>query len=189
MHPTSQNQIHAAEQVDIFPDQNTTHQYQQCPCKMGQYMWNLVSWEMSWHQTLKHNWGGYFKTSIKRHTCELPYHKWSTHNHQHQWQQTSHRKYHHKWNVKTKKIHSNRHEILLGTQQNMTKPFSRILGRGKEKPGGLCHKTPHNMAPQNYETNIFETNNNRHRKFKIPANWNQKRVCCNYQYRGNPENK
>ena len=30
------------------------------------------------------------------------------------------------------------------------------MGRGKEKPGILCHKTPPNMVPKNYETKIFE---------------------------------
>ena len=41
----------------------------------------------------------------------------------------------------------NRHDILLGQRQNPKKPFTRILGRGKEKPGRLCHQTPPNMAP------------------------------------------
>ena len=40
------------------------------------------------------------------------------------------------------------------------------MGIGKEKYGGLCHKTPPNMAPRNYETKIFETNKKRHRKIK-----------------------
>ena len=39
-----------------------------------------------------------------------------------------------------KKIQSNRHEILLSQIQNMTKSFPQILGRGKEKPGGLRQK-------------------------------------------------
>ena len=30
------------------------------------------------------------------------------------------------------------------------------MGRRREKPGGLCHKTPPNMAPQNCVTKIFE---------------------------------
>ena len=47
----------------------------------------------------------------------------------------------------TKQILSNRHDILLGQRQNTTKPFPHILGRGKEKPSGLCHKTPPNMVP------------------------------------------
>ena len=46
-----------------------------------------------------------------------------------------------------KKISSNRHEILLGHTQSMKKSYPRILGRGKEKYGGLCHKTPLNMVP------------------------------------------
>ena len=86
-----------------------------------------------------------------------------------------------------KNIQSNRHEILLGTQQNTTKQFPRILRRRIKNPGRLCHKTPPDLAPQNYETNIFETNKKRYRKLKIQANWNQKRVCWNYQSWGNPE--
>ena len=46
-----------------------------------------------------------------------------------------------------KNILNNRHEILLGQGQNTGKSFPNILGRGKEKPGGLCHKPPPNMAP------------------------------------------
>ena len=29
---------------------------------------------------------------------------------------------------------------------------------GKEKPSGLCHKTPPNMAPYNNETKILKSN-------------------------------
>ena len=32
------------------------------------------------------------------------------------------------------------------------------MGRDKEKPGGLCHKSPPNMVPQNNETKIFKSN-------------------------------
>ena len=67
----------------------------------------------------------------------------------------------------------------------MTKLFPYILGRGKEKPGRLFHKTLPNMAPQNNETKIFKSNKNRHRKTKIPDNWYRKRVLWNYQSRGN----
>ena len=49
-------------------------------------------------------------------------------------------------------------EILLGQRQNMTKSFPHILGGGKEKYGGLCHKPPPNMAPQKYDTNICKIN-------------------------------
>ena len=45
------------------------------------------------------------------------------------------------------KILSDRHEILLGQSQNLKKSFPHILGRGKEKPGRLFHKTPPDMAP------------------------------------------
>ena len=31
--------------------------------------------------------------------------------------------------------------------QNPTKPFPRIMGREKEKPGRLCHKTPPDRVP------------------------------------------
>ena len=31
-----------------------------------------------------------------------------------------------------------------------------ILWEKEKKPGGLCHKTPPNMATQNYVSNIFE---------------------------------
>ena len=44
------------------------------------------------------------------------------------------------------KILSNICDILLGYKLNLTKPFPHILGRGKEKPGRLCHKTPPDMA-------------------------------------------
>ena len=50
-------------------------------------------------------------------------------------------------NGKEKQIYRNRHYILFGQIQNLTKPFTHILGRGKEKPGRLCHKTPPDMAP------------------------------------------
>ena len=73
-----------------------------------------------------------------------------------------------------KKININ--DILLGQRQNMTKLFLHIMGRGKEKPGILCHKTPPNMEPKNYETKIFEKHKKRHRKLKIPVNWDQKRA-------------
>ena len=42
-----------------------------------------------------------------------------------------------------KKIQSNRHEILLSQRHNTKKLFPHILGRGKEKSSGLCHKTPY----------------------------------------------
>ena len=58
-----------------------------------------------------------------------------------------------------KKIHSNKHEILLGTRYNTTKLFPHILERGEGKPGGICHKIPPNMAPQNCAAKIFETKN------------------------------
>ena len=58
---------------------------------------------------------------------------------------------------------------------------------GKEKPGGLCHKTPPNLAPQNNETNMFRSNKKRHGKFKRPANWNWRKVFWNYQSQGNSE--
>ena len=48
--------------------------------------------------------------------------------------------------AKQTNIQSNRHDILLVMQQNTTKLFPHILGRGKEKPGRLCHKTPPNMT-------------------------------------------
>ena len=56
-------------------------------------------------------------------------------------------KQHSKQNDKAKKISSNRHDILLGQRQNPAKSFPHILGRGKEKPGRICHKTPPDMAP------------------------------------------
>ena len=93
-----------------------------------------------------------------------------------------------RWNSKTKKIQSNRHEILLGQRHNTTKSFPHIKGGGKEKSGGLCHKTPLNLAPQNDETKIFKSNKKRHRKLKIAAKWDRKRVFWNYQSRGNPKN-
>ena len=46
-----------------------------------------------------------------------------------------------------KYIQSKRYEILSDQRQDTKKPFPRILGNGKEKPSGLCHKTPPNMAP------------------------------------------
>ena len=67
-----------------------------------------------------------------------------------------------------KKIQSNRHDILLGARQKTTKPFPHILGGRKEKYGGIFHQTPPNLDPQNYATNIFETNKKRHGKLKIP---------------------
>ena len=57
-----------------------------------------------------------------------------------------------------KNILSNRHEVLLGQRQNPTKPFPLILGRGREKLGILCHKTPPDMAPYNNETHICQSN-------------------------------
>ena len=63
-------------------------------------------------------------------------------------------KYNPEWNSTTKKIQSNKHDILLGKR---SKSFPHILGKSKEKPGELCHKTPPNMAPQIYATKIFET--------------------------------
>ena len=56
------------------------------------------------------------------------------------------------------KIQSNRYEILLGQIHNTTKPFSHILGIGKEKPSRFCHRTPPNMAPYINETNICKSN-------------------------------
>ena len=44
-------------------------------------------------------------------------------------------------------VNGTRHATLLGQRQNPKKPFPHILGRGKEKPGRLCHKTPPDMAP------------------------------------------
>ena len=86
-----------------------------------------------------------------------------------------------------KKISSNRHEILLGQIQNPTKPFPHILGRGKEKHGRLCYKTPTDIAPYSNETQICQSNKTRHIKLKIPANWDRGRVCWNYQSHGDPE--
>ena len=34
--------------------------------------------------------------------------------------------------------------------------FPHILRIRKEKPSGLCHKTPPNILPYNNETNIFK---------------------------------
>ena len=38
------------------------------------------------------------------------------------------------------------------------KHYFRIFWEEGKKPGGLYHKTPLDMAPQKYATNIFETN-------------------------------
>ena len=62
------------------------------------------------------------------------------------------------------------------------------MGRGKEKPSVLCHKTPPNMAPYNNDTKICKSNTKRHRKLKIPEKWDQKKVCWNYQSREKPKN-
>ena len=67
-------------------------------------------------------------------------------------------KHHHKWNGKTKNIQRNWHDILLGQRYNTTKSLPHILWIGKEKPVRLCHKTPPNIAPKNYESKIFKTN-------------------------------
>ena len=69
----------------------------------------------------------------------------------------------------------------------MTKPFPHMMGIGKEKSSGLCHKTPPDVAPYNNETQIWQINKKVHRKLKIPENWDQERVCWNYQSWGNPE--
>ena len=45
------------------------------------------------------------------------------------------------------KIQSNRHELLLGQIKNTTKSFPHIMGRGKEKNSGLCHKISPILAP------------------------------------------
>ena len=79
----------------------------------------------------------------------------------------------------------NRHEILL-VRERIRQIFFTYYGKRERKLGRLCHKTLPNMAPQKYETNIFETNNKRHRKLKIPVNWNWKRVWWNYQCQGSP---
>ena len=73
-------------------------------------------------------------------------------------------------NITKKYIQSNRHNILLGTLQKTKKSFPHILGRRKEKPGGLCHKTPSNMSAQKYEAKVFETNKKININIKIPAN-------------------
>ena len=149
-------------------------------------MCNLVSLETSWYQSLKHNWGDYLKNVKRKHPCWLPYLKWFIHNQQHQWKLKTQRQIS-SLMEQQQNIHSNRHVILLGTLHNMKISFPRILGRSKEKPGGSCHKTPTDTAPQNYAINKFETNKKRYRNIKRPANWNQKRVCWNYQSQGNPE--
>ena len=41
-------------------------------------------------------------------------------------------------------------------RQNSTKSFPRILGRSKEKPGGLFHKTQTDLEKKKYATNILE---------------------------------
>ena len=114
MHPTCQKQRLAAEQVCIFSsDQNPaiTDQKQQCPHKTAQEMRNVVSWEMTWHQPLKHNWGVVFKLSKGNIRADYP----STHctpttnNNSGNWHHSS--KYHREWNIKTKNIQRNRHEI------------------------------------------------------------------------------
>ena len=56
-----------------------------------------------------------------------------------------------------KKISSNRHDILLGQSKNTKKPFPHILGGGKEKPNGLCHKILPNMEPYKNETQICKS--------------------------------
>ena len=69
--------------------------------------------------------------------------------HQHWWQRTIQRQTESSTERQNKNILSNRHDILLVQGQNTTKPFPHILGRGKKKPSGLCHKTPPNLAPYN----------------------------------------
>ena len=49
-------------------------------------------------------------------------------------------------NIVTNGIRSQWPRGLLGQRQNTTKYFRHIMGRGKEKPGGLFHKTPPNLA-------------------------------------------
>ena len=46
----------------------------------------------------------------------------------------------------------------------------------EEKYKRLIHRTPPNLAPQNYEIKKVETDAKRHSKFKILENWNQMRV-------------
>ena len=46
-----------------------------------------------------------------------------------------------------RKDQEQRREIILVQKHNTTKLFPHILGRGKENPSGLCHKTPPNLAP------------------------------------------
>ena len=42
--------------------------------------------------------------------------------------------------------------------RNTIKQFPHIMGGSKVRLGGLFYQTPPNLAPQNYGTNIFETN-------------------------------
>ena len=65
--------------------------------------------------------------------------------------------------------------------------FHIFQEEGKKKHSRLCHKTPPNLAPQKNQTKRCKTNTKRHRKLKRPANWDRKRVCQNYQSRGNLE--
>ena len=65
--------------------------------------------------------------------------------------------------------------------------FHIFWEEGRKKPGRIFHKTPPNMATQNYAAKIFETRNTRCGKIKIPKDWNRKRVIRNYQSQGNPE--
>ena len=46
-----------------------------------------------------------------------------------------------------KEVQSHKHDILLGQRQNMTKSLPHILGRGKEKLSGSCHKKQPNLEP------------------------------------------
>ena len=36
---------------------------------------------------------------------------------------------------------------FIGSETEYDKPFPHIMGRGKKKPGGLCHKTPPHLEP------------------------------------------
>ena len=71
----------------------------------------------------------------------------TTNNHQHRWQRTIQWKKELSVERKNKKIHSNRHDILLRQRQNTTKPFPHIMGGRKEKSIILCHKKPPNLSP------------------------------------------
>ena len=68
--------------------------------------------------------------------------------------------------------------IVNGTsKQKISRAICMILYWRKEKPGGLFHQTLSDFAPQNYATNIFETNKKRHGKIKRTAKWNRTKVC------------